>query len=58
MDRTKFFNQVPDPRRAQGQRFPLPAFLWMTFLAVASGCPGYQAMGRFAKQSRKSNRII
>ena len=51
MDLTKFFNQVPDPRRAQGQRFPLPAFLWMTFLAVASGCPGYRAMGRFAKSN-------
>lgn len=51
MDLATFFNQVPDPRRAEGKRYPLPAFLWMTFLAVASGHSGYRAMGKFARSN-------
>ena len=51
MDLVKFFAHVPDPRRAEGLRVPLPAFLWMTFLAVASGHCGYRAMGKFARSN-------
>ena len=51
MDLATFFNQVPDPRRAEGTRTPLPAFLWMVFLAVASGHGGYRGMGKFAKSN-------
>ena len=51
MDLAEFFNQVPDPRRAEGKRTPLPALLWMTFLAVASGHGGYRAMSKFAKSN-------
>lgn len=48
---TTFFNQLPDPRRAEGKRFPLPAFLWMAFLAIASGSTGYRAMHKFARSN-------
>lgn len=51
MDLAAFFTQVPDPRRAEGKRVPLPAFLWMAFLAVASGHSGYRAMGKFARSN-------
>lgn len=51
MDLAAFFAQVPDPRRAEGQRVSLPAFLWMAFLAVASGYSGYRAMGKFARSN-------
>ena len=51
MDLTAFFNQVPDPRRAEGKRTPLPAFLWMAFLAIASGHGGYRGMGKFARSN-------
>lgn len=49
MGLVNFFAQIPDPRRAEGHRVPLPAFLWMAFLAVASGHSGYRAMGKFAR---------
>ena len=51
MDLAQFFTQVPDPRRAEGKRTPLPALLWMTFLAVASGHGGYRAMSKFTKSN-------
>ena len=51
MNLTDFFAQLPDPRRAAGTRTPLPAFLWMAFLAVASGYGGYRAMGKFARSN-------
>ena len=46
-----FFAQVPDPRRLQGRRFPLPAFLWMTFLAVASGCQGPRKIAQLCRSN-------
>lgn len=49
MDLTAFFQQVPDPRQRQGQRHPLPAVLWMVFLAIASGYEGYRQMGKFSR---------
>lgn len=49
MDLTAFFAQVPDPRRPQGQRFPLPAFLWMTFLAIATGRQGPRKIAQFCR---------
>lgn len=51
MNLTAFFNQVPDPRRSQGQRYPLPAFLWMTFAGIASGYVGYRQLGKFARSN-------
>lgn len=51
MELVEFFNQVPDPRRAQGQRFPLPAVLWMTFLAIAAGHQGPRKMAQFGRSN-------
>ena len=51
MDLSSFFNGVTDPRRAEGKRISLPAFLWMSFLAIASGSTGYRAMSRFARSN-------
>ena len=49
MELADFFTQVRDPRRARGQRFPLPALLWMTFLALAAGSRGPRKMARFGR---------
>ena len=51
MELSSFFNNVTDPRRAEGQRISLSAFLWMSFLAIASGATGYRAMSRFARSN-------
>ena len=51
MELAAFFAQVPDPRRRQGQRFPLPAFLWMTFSAIASGSQGPRKMAQFCRSN-------
>ena len=42
---------MADPRRAEGKQISLPAFLWMSFLAIASGATGYRAMSRFARSN-------
>ena len=49
MELAEFFHQVPDPRRAQRQRFPLSALLWMAFVAIASG---YQRLRKMAPLGR------
>lgn len=51
MELAEFFNQVPDPRRPQGQRFPLPALLWMTFQAMAPGSVGPRKMAQFCRSN-------
>lgn len=51
MELAEFFHQVRDPRRPQGQRFPLPAFLWMAFLAIASGYRGPRKMAQFGRSN-------
>ncbi|MBK1724932.1 hypothetical protein CKO23_22600, partial [Thiocystis violacea] len=38
-----FFADVPDPRRSQGRRHPLPAVLAIAAGAVLCGARGYQA---------------
>lgn len=47
-----FFNQIPDPRRRQGQRYPLPAVLWMMFISIASGYEGYRKMDKFCRSNK------
>lgn len=37
MELSDFFKTLQDPRRGQGQRYPLEPFLWMIFLSVACG---------------------
>ncbi len=49
MELAEFFQQIRDPRRAQGQRFPLPALLWMTFLAIATGRQGPRKIAEFGR---------
>lgn len=51
MDLAEFFANVSDPRRSQGQRFALPALLWMTFLAVATGNRGPRKMAQFCRSN-------
>ena len=51
MDLSALFAQVTDPRRAQGQRHPLLALLWLIFLATASGYGGYRKISRFGRSN-------
>lgn len=51
MDLTNFFAQITDPRRAQGQRYPLSALLWLIFLATASGYIGYRKISAFGRSN-------
>ena len=51
MELAEFFTHVRDPRRPQGQRFPLPAFLWMTFLAIATGSQGPRKIAQFCRSN-------
>ena len=51
MDLTTFFNDVSDPRRGQGQRYLLPALLWMMFVSIASGYEGYRPMSKFCRSN-------
>jgi predicted transposase YbfD/YdcC len=39
-----FLHSIPDPRRAQGRRHPLPVILVLALLALCSGHTSYQAM--------------
>lgn len=44
--------EVPDPRRAQGKRYPLPYLLLFTVLAVLSGAGSYRGILTFLRQRR------
>ena len=43
-------NEVPDPRRAQGKRYPLPYLLMFTVLALLSGARSYRGVITFLGQ--------
>jgi hypothetical protein len=45
-------NDVPDPRRAQGKRYPLPYLLLFTVLALLSGARSYRGVITFLQQRR------
>ena len=53
-----FFADIPDPRRAQGRRHPLPAVLAIATAAVLCGARGYSRdtllewMYRYARQAQ------
>ena len=44
---------VPDPRRAQGKRYPLPYLLMFTVLALLSGARSYRGIVTFLEQRRE-----
>lgn len=43
---------IPDPRRAQGKRYPLPYLLMFTVLALLSGARSYRGIITFLSQRR------
>lgn len=45
----EYFNDIPDFRRGQGQRYDLPSFLMMITLGVMSGYHGYRELSAFMK---------
>jgi len=44
-----YFKDIPDPRRAQGRRHPLPVVLAIAAGATLCGMDGYKAMAGWAK---------
>ena len=46
----KALSDVPDPRRAQGKRYPLPDLLMFTVLALLSGARSYRGVITFLEQ--------
>ena len=44
-----FFAAIPDPRRAQGRRHPLPSVLAIATAATLCGMRGYKAIAAWAK---------
>ncbi len=44
--------EVPDPRRRQGKRYPLPHLLMFTVLALLSGARSYRGIITFLEQRR------
>jgi len=45
----EFFADIPDPRRGQGRRHPLPAALAIAAAAVLCGARGYKAIAAWAE---------
>jgi len=43
------FADIPDPRRAQGRRHPLPSVLAIATAAVLCGARGYKAISQWAQ---------
>jgi hypothetical protein len=44
-----FFAEIPDPRRPQGPRHPLPVVLAISTAAVLCGARGYKAISQWAR---------
>ena len=44
-----FFADIPDPRRSQGRRHPLPVVLSIAAAAILCGAKGYKAISLWAK---------
>lgn len=53
MNLIEHLNQVKDPRRKQGQRFPLTTLLLIIIMGVMSGRYGYRELGSFSKANQK-----
>ena len=52
-----FFADIPDPRRAQGRRHPLPVVLAIAAAAVLCGARGYKAIGEWAEDLGQKARV-
>lgn len=48
-----YLKQIPDHRRAQGQRYRLHEVLFISILAILSGADSYRDIARFAKHRLK-----
>ena len=48
----EYLAQVPDFRRREGRRYPLPTLLVMIIMAILSGQYGYREIARFLKANR------
>jgi len=46
-------NQIKDPRRKQGQRFPLTTILLIIIMGIISGRYGYREITTFSKANKK-----
>ena len=46
---TEVFAQIPDPRRAQGKRHPLPGVLALVSVAILCGCRSLYAIAQWGK---------
>jgi hypothetical protein len=53
---TDFFAEVPDPRRAQGRRHPLPAVLAIATAATLCGMKSYKDMAQWARDLSQTAR--
>lgn len=53
MNLIKHLQQIPDFRRKQGLRYPLPAVLLMTIMSIMSGRCRYREIAAFAKANQK-----
>jgi hypothetical protein len=49
----EYLAQVPDFRRAEGRRYPLPTLLVMITMAIMSGRYGYRQIARFLKTNQR-----
>jgi hypothetical protein len=53
MNLIEHLNQIKDPRRKQGQRFPLPTILLIIIMGIISGRFGYREITVFSKANQK-----
>ncbi len=49
-----YLAEVPDFRRAEGKRYPLPSLLVMIIMAIMSRCYGYREIARFLKANQSA----
>lgn len=47
------FSVIPDPRRAEGKRYPLVVLLIIMMMSIACGLCRYREMARFAEANKK-----
>jgi len=53
MNLIEHLNQIKDPRRKQGQRFPLTTILLIIIIGIISGRYGYREINAFSEANKK-----